>query len=97
VGQEAAVSRLIFEVAGFEHIIHMTVSHDCFLSFSVVVAIVYLFWLLLRTLSKELLKSFVQRATSHLRLICRFPCIDYIFYGLEVTLVLALISPLFKW
>jgi hypothetical protein len=97
VGEEAAVPRLIFEVAGFEHMINMTVSHYCFLSFPVVVAIVYLFWLLLRTLCKELLKSFVQRATSHLRLICRFPCIDYIFNGLEVILVLALISPLFEW
>ena len=74
--------------------IHLTISHDCLFSFAVIVAIVYLFRLLLRALLKELLDRLAQRTPSHHGLICRFPCLDNIFDGFEITLVLTLIGPL---
>ena len=76
--------------------IHMTMSQDCFFSFVCIVAIVYLSRLLFRAITEEWLKSFVQRAPSHLGLFYWFPCINYIFDSFKVTLVQAFIGPLFK-
>lgn len=98
VGQ--TVSRgwvFIVQAAGFEHIIHMTVSHDCFFCFACIDAIVYLFRLLFRAISEEGFERFVQRGPSHLGLVCWFSCLYYIFDSFEVTLVLTLISPFLEW